>query len=113
MAMMMEFPIDPVLEKDLAERKKDKECRWLKVQIESEKLVGRGSGKASDEPAGDLKGLLASAEKDEPFYGLVNATDDCEWVVVAYIPDTSKVKAPLRKKKHTHTKHPPPSPSTG
>ena len=95
--MMMEFAMEPALEKELADKKADKGTRWIRILIKDEKLVHDGSGKATDDGAEDLKKLQAEASENEPFYGLINATDDNEWVVLAYIPDTSKV---FLKQKH-------------
>eukprot|EP01061_Rhynchopus_euleeides_P004252 TRINITY_DN13519_c0_g3_i1.p1 TRINITY_DN13519_c0_g3~~TRINITY_DN13519_c0_g3_i1.p1 ORF type:complete len:335 (+),score=178.07 TRINITY_DN13519_c0_g3_i1:67-1071(+) len=96
MAMMVEFAMDPALEKELNEKKGDKETRWIKVVIKDEKLIHDGSGKATDSGDADVKALRESASADEPFYGLINATSDNEWIVLAFIPDTAKVKSRMQ-----------------
>eukprot|EP01059_Diplonema_ambulator_P033022 TRINITY_DN6742_c0_g1_i1.p1 TRINITY_DN6742_c0_g1~~TRINITY_DN6742_c0_g1_i1.p1 ORF type:complete len:337 (+),score=121.65 TRINITY_DN6742_c0_g1_i1:968-1978(+) len=91
--MQLELPLDEGLKKQYEGSQSDKGVRWLKVVIDSEKLVGAGSGKSSEKPEDDIKALTDTmSSADECFYGLVHATDDNEWVIVAYIPDTSKVK---------------------
>eukprot|EP01064_Diplonema_japonicum_P032798 TRINITY_DN6267_c0_g2_i1.p1 TRINITY_DN6267_c0_g2~~TRINITY_DN6267_c0_g2_i1.p1 ORF type:complete len:335 (+),score=121.78 TRINITY_DN6267_c0_g2_i1:65-1069(+) len=91
--MQLELALDGGLTKLFDESKGDTGVRWVKVVIKDEKLVADGTGKSSDKPNDDMKALAAKmASEDDCFYGVVRGTDECEWIVLAYIPDTSKVK---------------------
>eukprot|EP01060_Flectonema_neradi_P032967 TRINITY_DN538_c11_g1_i1.p1 TRINITY_DN538_c11_g1~~TRINITY_DN538_c11_g1_i1.p1 ORF type:complete len:332 (+),score=113.08 TRINITY_DN538_c11_g1_i1:54-1049(+) len=94
MAHTMELAVDSALEKKWADEKEEKNIRWLKVEIKEEKLSLTGSSKEGGGEAAMKE--LAGGCADDPFYGIVRGTDDNEWVVVAFIPDTAKVKSRMQ-----------------
>ena len=90
----MELAVDSTLEKKWADEKGASNIRWLKVEIKDEKLTLIGDSKEGSGEAA-MKDLAGGCG-DDPFYGIIRGTDDNEWVVVAFIPDTAKVKSRMQ-----------------
>eukprot|EP01063_Lacrimia_lanifica_P028862 TRINITY_DN4296_c0_g3_i1.p2 TRINITY_DN4296_c0_g3~~TRINITY_DN4296_c0_g3_i1.p2 ORF type:complete len:367 (+),score=197.53 TRINITY_DN4296_c0_g3_i1:64-1164(+) len=95
---MLQLKLDPAAEKAFKESKTDKAVRWIRLQIQDEKISETGRGAATEDVEKDIDGGLRGSVKEEdvPFYAVVRATGDCDWVVFAYIPDAAKVKERMK-----------------
>lgn len=90
------IPVTEELEQAFGSARVERSLRLLKVEIENETLVLRGTRASRGSAASDWNGMGDMFEPKKPCFVLFrldsSGSDGAEWVLVSYVPDGSPVR---------------------